>query len=185
MKQALLHGENRLERKQAEVQEKAEEVASTSARLAHQAEELQEKEREVAERRSEMEGHLSDMREWYRRKMRELSGVDAAKDPPVVDADAVFTLMGPRRERPAAAGGEEPGVLPMSGEAEPADRRLGDLLRSLELVDADTLTALLQEARRQRLAAAIAAGGKLSNALPNGVDRGRQPRRVGAGAGGA
>ncbi len=38
----------------------------------------------------------------------------------------------------------------MNGEAEPADRRLGDLLRSLELVDADTLTALLQEARRQR-----------------------------------
>ena len=60
--------------------------------------------------------------------------------------------MGPRRERPAApaAEGEAPGVLPMSGEAEPADRRLGDLLRSLELVDADTLGALLQEARRQR-----------------------------------
>jgi len=32
----------------------------------------------------------------------------------------------------------------------PADRQLGDLLRSLELVDADTLTALLVEARRQR-----------------------------------
>ncbi len=150
MKQALLHGENRLERKQAEVQEKAEEVASTSARLAQQAEQLQEKEREVAERRSEMEGHLSDMRQWYRRKMRELSGVDAAQEAPVVGADAVFTLLGPRRERPAAAEGETPGVLPMSGEAEPADRRLGDLLRSLELVDADALAALLQEARRQR-----------------------------------
>ena len=69
-----------------------------------------------------------------------------------MEADAVFALLGPRHERPAgqAAQGEAPGVLPMSGEAEPADRQLGDLLRSLELVDADTLTALLQEARRQR-----------------------------------
>ncbi len=149
MKQALLQGETRLERKQAEVQEKAEEVASTSARLAQQAEQLQEQEREVAERRSEVEGHLNDMREWYRRKMRELSGVDAAKDAPVVGADAVFALLGPRRERPEAEG-EAPGVLPMGGEAEPADRRLGELLRSLELIDADALTALLQEARRQR-----------------------------------
>ncbi len=40
MKQVLLHGETRLERRQAEVQEQAEQVASTSARLAQQAEEL-------------------------------------------------------------------------------------------------------------------------------------------------
>ena len=38
----------------------------------------------------------------------------------------------------------------MTGEVEPGDRQLGDLLRSLELIDGDTLTALLLEARRQR-----------------------------------
>ncbi|HVS36917.1 MAG TPA: hypothetical protein VMS17_15260 [Gemmataceae bacterium] len=149
MKQVLLQGDARLERRQAEMQEKVEEAAAASARLAQQAEQLQEKERQVAERRSEMDRHLNDMREWYRRKMRELSGVDAAKDAPVVEADAVFALLGPRSERPAA-GGEEPGVLPINGEAEPGDRRLGELLRSLDLMDADTLAALLQEARRQR-----------------------------------
>ena len=38
----------------------------------------------------------------------------------------------------------------MTGEVDPGDRQLGDLLRSLELIDGDTLTALLLEARRQR-----------------------------------
>jgi hypothetical protein len=38
----------------------------------------------------------------------------------------------------------------MLGELEPGDRKLGDLLQSLELVDADTLHALLLQARRQR-----------------------------------
>ena len=30
--------------------------------------------------RSEVDRHLNDMREWYRRKMRELAGVDAPPD---------------------------------------------------------------------------------------------------------
>jgi len=34
--------------------------------------------------------------------------------------------------------------------AEPGDRQLGELLRSLELIDAETLAAVLDEARRQR-----------------------------------
>ncbi len=38
----------------------------------------------------------------------------------------------------------------MTGEPDAGDRQLGDLLRSLELMDQDTLTALLLEARRQR-----------------------------------
>ena len=79
MKQTLRQGETRLDRQQAEVNEQAERIASDAARLAEQAEQLQEKERLVAERRGEVDRHLTDMREWYRRKMRELSGVDTAE----------------------------------------------------------------------------------------------------------
>jgi chromosome segregation ATPase len=133
MKQALQQGETLLDRRAAEVQEQAQQIADTSARLAQQAEHLQEQERLVSERRGQVESHLNDMREWYRRKMRELAGLDT----------------------PVAAEGEEAvgserGILSLTGEVDAGDRQLGDLLRSLELVDADTLTALLMEARRQR-----------------------------------
>jgi hypothetical protein len=141
MKQALLQGSTQLERRQAEVQEQAQQIASTSARLAQQAEQLHEKERQVADRRSEMDRHLNDMREWYRRKLRELSGVDAAaRDAALAEADVAFM--------PSAA--EDHGILSLNGDAAAGDRQLGDLLRSLELVDADALNALLLEARRQR-----------------------------------
>ena len=53
----------------------------------------------------------------------------------------------PNRRKPA---GTEHGILSLTQEVDPGDRQLGDLLRSLELVDADTLAALLLEARRQR-----------------------------------
>src|SRR5205807_3690654 len=42
------------------------------------------------------------------------------------------------------------GILTLTGEVDPGDRQLGDLLRSLDLVDADTLVALWRQARRQR-----------------------------------
>jgi hypothetical protein len=57
-----------------------------------------------------------------------------------------------------------PAILSLTGEVEAGDRQLGDLLRSMELVDADTLTALLVEARRQRrsLRQLLLAGGYLT-----------------------
>jgi hypothetical protein len=81
------------------------------------------------------------MRQWYRRKLRELTGVN------------------PPDDEPAA-----PGILALTGDVEPGDRALGELLRSMELVDADTLTALLAEARRQRrsLRQLLLAGGYLT-----------------------
>src|SRR5205807_1214345 len=41
-------------------------------------------------------------------------------------------------------------ILPMNEEIDECDQKLGKLLQSLELVDADSLTALLVEARKQR-----------------------------------
>jgi chromosome segregation ATPase len=137
LKRTLAHGETRLERKRAEVDAQVRAVDATSQRLARQAEELQHQEKLVTERRGEVERHLDDMRQWYRHKLRELAGIrdeaEEAAPPPAADE-----------------AGAERNILSLTGDVTPADRQLGDLLRSLELVDADTLTALLLEARRQR-----------------------------------
>jgi chromosome segregation ATPase len=135
MRTALAQGETRLDRRQAEVEAQAQELASASARLAEQAELLQRQQQLVAERRGEVDRHLADMREWYRRKLRELAGLEPPRGalPEDDSTDA--------RER---------GILTLTSEVEPGDRQLGELLRSLELIDADTLAALLLEARRQR-----------------------------------
>jgi hypothetical protein len=135
VRQALLQGETRLDRRRAEVEAQAQEVASASARLAEQAQHVQEQERMVAERRGEVDRHLADMLAWYRQKLRELAGLEPAGEGPAGE------------EAPGAA---EQGILSLTAEIDPGDRRLGDLLRELGLVDADTLAALLSEARRQR-----------------------------------
>jgi hypothetical protein len=126
--------ESRLEQRQSQVAEQVRQLGADTARLASQADKLQEKERQVAVKRSEMDRHLGDMREWYRRKLRELAGVD---DAPPADA-------------PAAESGSRRDILSLTGDVDPIDRKLGDLMRSLELIEADSLTALLVEARRQR-----------------------------------
>jgi hypothetical protein len=41
-------------------------------------------------------------------------------------------------------------ILSLSGAVDQGDQKLGDVLRQAQLIDADTLTALLAEARRQR-----------------------------------
>jgi chromosome segregation ATPase len=145
MKRSLAHGETRLERRLAEVDEQARQVDATSARLAMQAEQLEEQQRLVAERRGEVEQHLEDMREWYRRKLRELTGRSEA------ESEGGETV-------PAGS------ILTLTEETDPGDQKLGELLRSLGLVDADTLTALLVEARRQRrsLRQLLLAGGYLT-----------------------
>lgn len=140
MKRALSQGETRLEQRKAEVDEQARKIDATSARLAQQAALLEAEQRQVAVRRGEMERHLADMREWYRRKLRELAVGKESADPPSP----------PAATAPAEAAGNGRDILALTGDLDPGDRQLGDLLRSLELVDAETLNVLLVEARRQR-----------------------------------
>jgi hypothetical protein len=150
-RRTLAQGETRLQRQRAQVDEQARQVQTDSQRLARQAEQLQAEERAVAERRGEVDRHLADMREWYCRKLRELAGI---RTPPP-DSD----LPSPEDVGSPSGGGRD--ILSLTGDVEPADRKLGDLLRSLRLVEADTLTALLVEARRQRrsLRQVLLAGG--------------------------
>jgi hypothetical protein len=141
MRQALQRGETHLDRRQTEVNQQAQEIARTSARLAEQAEQLQQQQQLVAERRGEVDRHLADMREWYRRKLRELAGVGLPEGEPGPQ---------PAAEAPAAGPAGRDILSLGAADLDPGDRRLGELLRSLGLVDADTLAALLLEARRQR-----------------------------------
>src|SRR5262249_48231048 len=150
MKRALAHDETRLGRRAAKVEEQTRQIGAASAELEQRTGLVAEQERLVAERRDTVERHLNDMREWYRRKLRELAGV--APVHPGVDTP------GSPGAVPARA------ILPLNEEGEPGDEQLGGLLRSLELVDAETLTALLGAARRRRrsLRQLLLAGGYLT-----------------------
>src|SRR5262249_23222616 len=145
IKQALHLDETRIDRRQAEIDERGQVVEATSAQLARQAEELLQQERVVAERRGEMNRHLADMREWDRKKLRELARVDEPPDGDPAGAapngSAVVVPMPPAEAgeadadgdlRPAAeVAGTERGILSLTPEVDPGDRQLGDLLRSL------------------------------------------------------
>jgi hypothetical protein len=145
LKLSLAQGETRLEIRLAEVENRAQEIASASQQLAQQAEELEKQEQQVVERRQEVDRHLADMREWYRRKLRELAHVEI--DLPEAPLDGATPVSTDDEEAIVPV---RPGMLNATPDAEPGDRQLGELMRSLELIDAETLTALLVEARRKR-----------------------------------
>jgi chromosome segregation ATPase len=150
LKRLLARDSTRLERKEAQVDERAKEMEAESERLAQHAEALEEQERDVADRRQEMDRHLVEMREWYRRKLRDLAGIPLLPD-------AIRSEIEPTILPVPTTGDDEPGIVPTSrsilsiaGSAAQGDVALGQLLRTSELIDNDTLNALLAEARRQR-----------------------------------
>ncbi|MBX3397990.1 MAG: hypothetical protein KF873_04545 [Gemmataceae bacterium] len=125
---------DRIERKGTDVDEAVQEIEAIRADLDRRTREVETERRLAVEKRTEMERHLADMREWYRRKLRELAAGRAVDDSDMPDW---------RTETTEAAAEE-------AGEPEPGDRQLGELLVARGLVDANTLDALTEEARRQR-----------------------------------
>ncbi len=148
IKRTLAQSESRLEAREAAVDEAARQVDATTAQLAEQSERLRREREAVSARRTEVERHLSDMREWYRKKLRELARSTTEPDGPASDRPALPTATETRQtsqSRPVLH------VLPAGGdEIDPGDRQLGELLRSHGLIDADTLEALWVEAGRKR-----------------------------------
>ncbi|MFO0970230.1 MAG: hypothetical protein U0793_32165 [Gemmataceae bacterium] len=148
MKLALGQDQSRLEIRKAEVEEQAKAVSETSAQLAQKAEELQQHREALVERRQEVDEHLQEMRAWYRQKMRDLAGVDLHG----VGGGSLLDDA-PQAAAPQSTSDED-AILPVAANilalTDPGDRRLGDLLRDLDLVEEQTLLALLGEARRQR-----------------------------------
>jgi Inner membrane component of T3SS, cytoplasmic domain len=162
MKHLFAQNESRLDLKQQALEAAAKEMDESSRQLAKQAETLHQQQREVAERKTEVEGHLGEMREWYRSKLRDLAG----GAPPrrysgeileMPKANVVNDLTEDQAGRADQAsqgdyslgnGGRD--ILSLTGDVDPADRKLGELLLQLGLVDQEMLMPLWNEARRQR-----------------------------------
>jgi hypothetical protein len=147
LKQFFTQNESRLELKQQALEAAAKEIDETNKNLSRQAETLQQQRREVAERKTEVERHLGDMRDWYRKKLREIAGGSPRNySGAVLEMPAANAVNDPAP--PKAAGGRD--ILSLTGDVDPADRKLGELMLQLGLVDEDTLIPLWNEARRQR-----------------------------------
>jgi hypothetical protein len=177
MKQALHQGEARLDRREKQVQE-------TATQLAERAEKIQQHEHEVSEKRTEVDRHLGDMQSWFRKKFREIAETRWSKfggqesgarsqESGVSDQGSGDSGILPLPARPDDSAhpssliphpSEEGVILPLPDDLDPADRKLGELLRSLEIVDRETLLAMWDEARRQRrtLRQVLLSGGYLT-----------------------
>ncbi|MBX7106415.1 MAG: hypothetical protein K1X57_20225 [Gemmataceae bacterium] len=166
MKSAMGANDNRLQQKAGELDEAAKEIEAAGAQLARQAAALQKQEEVVAKQRGVMEYHLTDMRDWFRRKLRELAESSVGRLA-VTDSDAAI-LPGEfgsnNSEDRQSTGDEAEDIIAITQDLDPGDKKLGELLRSMELVDNNTLTTLLLEARRQRrsLRQVLLASGKLT-----------------------
>lgn len=156
MKRTLAQNQSRLDARQAAVDEAARQVTATTQHLAEQAEQLRRERDAVTARRVEMERHLADLREWYRKKLRELAQSNAERGTQPVHTEPLSPtrprLATPHDETadPLAADSQAASSAGLEAELDPGDRQLGELLRSHGLVDPDTLTALWREAVRQR-----------------------------------
>lgn len=153
MKRTLSSSETRLDARQAAVDQAAKQVDATTQQLAEQAEQLRLEREAVSARRGEVERHLAEMREWYRKKLRELASERAERA--AISAATDSPLDKPRLARfddSDASNDSTPEASSRSSldELDPGDRQLGELLRSHGLVDGETLTALWNEAGRQR-----------------------------------
>ncbi len=132
-----------IENRQARVEDQAHQVDSAARELAVENAILDSQKGTVAEQRHDLDRHVGDLREWYRRKMRELAGGAAEAD--LVDATVALidgdddALVPTQRD-----------ILSITGPVDPADRALADVLAEQQLIDANGVHALLVEARRQR-----------------------------------
>jgi hypothetical protein len=143
LQRSLQHGELALERRQAQLEEQARQMDETSSRLTAKAERLEGQERDVLRRREELTRQLSDMQQWYRQKLRELAERKLLHG----QGDLGEALL-PSVEV-TGNGFIPPAVLSLHAQVMPDDRRLADLLTGMALVDQQTLTALLEEARQR------------------------------------
>jgi chromosome segregation ATPase len=160
LKQALHHGETRLDRRTRAIE-------ATTQQLVARAEQIDEQEREVTEKRTEVDRHLGDMQGWFRKKFREIAETRWSRFREQGTGDSGILPLPPRpvSENSVPSTENSPGViLTLPDELEPADRKLGELLQSLDVVDRDTLHVLWDEARRQRrtLRQVLLAGGYLT-----------------------
>lgn len=168
MKAGATQGEMPIARKPADLDATAREIDAAGAHLAREAAKLQQQEALIANKSDEVAIRITDMRDWFRHKLKDLASAATVRSSPHgVDGPTILSsgLSGTGPVATTAGGAADNGdILTMTSELDPGDKKLGDLLRSLELVDDGTLNTLLMESRRQRrsLRQAILASGKLT-----------------------
>jgi len=169
LKQTLHQGETRLDRREKEVE-------ATAQELAERVEKIQQQEHEVTGKRIEVDRHLGDMQSWFRQKFREIAETRWSKhrgqetedrgqktgDSGILQLPARAPVLSTENSVLSTQSEDHP-ILPMD-DLDPADRNLGELLRSLDIVDRETLLAMWDEARRQRrtLRQVLLSGGYLT-----------------------
>jgi hypothetical protein len=150
MKRLLQGDASRLQAQEAQVRRAAEELDAATRQLAEQQEQLRQERQVIAQRRVELERHLSEMREWYRHKLREL----AASSRPAPPADSAETdhldLVPPTSSSSSASVIRVSPWTHPAEEVEPGDRQLGEMLLQHQLVDQETVQMLWEQAARQR-----------------------------------
>lgn len=124
LRQSVARGETVIDTKRADLDTATRDADERTRELARREEELREARRAVAQQKGELDRHLKDMRDWYKKKLRELAVQNRETN------------------------GE--GDSPREEDLSPADRHLGELLRTRDLVDGDTLQSLWADAIRQR-----------------------------------
>ncbi|CAN5271189.1 hypothetical protein BH11PLA2_BH11PLA2_12570 [soil metagenome] len=151
LKQGFALSDTKAAERNADLDRAAKRLDDAREDLTRQAAAMRDEHRVAIDKRNEMERHLADMREWYRRKLRDLAQGRSVDDSDIPAWDegskaelvsTVVTSEVPTTIRlPQSAG---PPVL------EDADAHLGKLLQERGLLDAATLSALAVESKRQR-----------------------------------
>lgn len=154
IKLALQTGESELERKQAKFETQTQILQQQSESLSKKELNLREKEGEVLAQTKEVQRHLDDMRAWYRNKIKDLSGTLSSSLTSGYFDNAINRVDINQVQRPSL----------IIETIEPLDKKLGDQLTSLRLVETDTLLALMTEAKKSRktLRQALLNGGYLT-----------------------
>ena len=154
IKLALQTGESELERKQAKFETQTQILQLQTESLSKKELNLREKEGEVLAQTKEVQRHLDDMRAWYRNKIKDLSGTLSSSLTSGYFDNAINREEINQVHRPSS----------IIETIEPPDKKLGDQLISLRLVESDTLLALMTEAKKSRksLRQALLNGGYLT-----------------------
>jgi hypothetical protein len=154
IKLALQTGESELERKQAKFETQAQILQQQTENLSKKEHNLREKEGEVLAQTKEVHRHLDDMRAWYRSKIKDLSGTLTTSIANGYLDDAIAF--------PGVNDNLQTQSTPSA--IEPSDKKLGNQLVSLGLVESDTLQTLMADAKKSKksLRQALLNGGYLT-----------------------
>lgn len=79
MKSAFVPGDPGLTQRATELNTAAQDLAATGQQLVHQAADLNHHDDELARTRQEVETHLTDMRDWFRRKLKDVAHTSAGR----------------------------------------------------------------------------------------------------------